>query len=308
MLDWTQYNQFDWTNSKQHPMDQSQRAELEVSTAELLGLSNLDRQSNWGACSPPGRFAQTVVRISTTVSHRFETQALDQKISEIGVKLFKTTADAQRESRKVINFCREQIHQLPGLPNEHIQRTIEAGTSKATMGQRNYVVQEWVSGESLEDCIRRRWPNAPISKTIARSVIEQLIGQIVIPMWSVGTVWWDFRDANFCWDDRNDKLMMIDIDSLAAYADEILSTPDVWTRRDKGRRTALARLYQMTLRILLAQDFGAKSKVALAFKEAWSDQLENALLNLGQHAQYDPAASLQGFLDRLERTGLLGCS
>ena len=60
----------------------------------------------------------------------------------------------------------------------------------------------------------------------------------IIPLWSEGTIWWDIRDANFCWDQAARRLTLIDTDSLAAYADEIQQRPAVWQRREKGPRGA----------------------------------------------------------------------
>src|SRR5262249_11383290 len=114
--------------------------------------------------------------------------------------------------------------------------------------------------------------------------------------------WWDVRDANYCYCTARDRLSLIDVDSLGAYADEILSTPDVWTKRDKGRATALARLRHMTIRLVLAQGVRGRQKVAATLTSVWQEELEPALLRLGKGVDRKPEAvsALQRFLDKLE--------
>lgn len=153
--------------------------------------------------------------------------------------------------------------------------------------------------------MRRHWPIRPIDGAVARLLLEQLIGEVVIPLWSVGTVWWDIRDANYCFDEATGRLTMIDIDSLAAYTDEIIRTPNVWTARDKGRPAALARLRQMTLRILLAQGPVAKATVRRNLYDAWDNELGPALQALGHATDLDGCSAMQRFFDRLETIGLL---
>ncbi|MEO2032574.1 MAG: hypothetical protein ABGZ35_10865 [Planctomycetaceae bacterium] len=303
MLDWGDYERFDWNNAQQEQMHQTERSEIEMFAARVLELADSDRQMTWGSCSPPGRYAATVVRVFPDVKCNFPTPAAAPEITEIGVKIFKTTTGAQREGERAVRSYAGggTFHQLPGLPNQHVQRIIDAGTAATGAGgtKRCFVVLEWIRGETLEDLGRRQWPDDPIHGEIAKSLIRQLFGEIVIPLWSVGTVWWDFRDANYCWNATRNKLTMIDVDSLLDYEDEIVDTPDVWTRRDKGRRTALRRLRNMTLRILVAQarpNNITKAFVKQTLTQAWNDGFETALLALGRNSQHDAQALLQNFL------------
>jgi hypothetical protein len=303
MLDWTSYDEFDWKHTQQHPMGISDRTEVERLVAEVLESSQVQREQAWGRCSPPGRFAATVVHLSHFAEDHHAAAARKLGIDEIGIKVFKTSVDGQREGKKVVQLCRDAIHRRPGLPNDHVQKTIDAGMSCSGDAPRHYVVQQWMAGDTLEDLIRRRWILEPIGGTVARSVLEQLFGGIVIPLWSAGTIWWDFRDANYCWDESNTRLAMIDVDSLAAYADEILYRPSDWSRRNKGRETALSRLRQMTLRILLAQGLTRKAAVARELDDAWNELLRPVLQTLGCDA-YLGTAALEVFLDRLKHAGL----
>ena len=311
-LAWHEYDSFDWAHAQQSPMASEQRLEIEMMAAGILQLSQEDRTKVWGVASPPGRFAATVLHIASGVSHSYQAQAMMCGIADIGVKIFKTTTDARREAQRVLPFHRTLVHRLPGLPTDHVQKTLGGGRQRDGQGaERDFVVQEWVRGETLEVLVRRTWPGEPIDGADVQSILAQLFAGIIIPLWSEGTVWWDVRDANYCWDAYSQRLILIDIDALSAYIDEILQTPTVWTRRDKGRVTALTRLRGLVLRLLLAQGFKTKKQVETMLGEAWQAELEPALNALGR----DPArkserkaaalAALQQFCEQLDRAALL---
>lgn len=184
-----------------------------------------------------------------------------------------------------------------------MQQSLEAGYRLGLDGaERAFVILEWVPGESLEDLIRRHWPTTPVSAEVARSVLAQLLGDIIIPLWAAGTIWWDIRDANYCYSPQSGRLTLIDLDSLAAYADEILQTPQVWTRRDKGQATALARLRQLCIRVLLAQGGSNRKRITATFSQLWESELEPVLSTLGKPGQQKAVAvtALERFLDQLE--------
>jgi hypothetical protein len=285
-LDWRHYDGFDWASAQQSPMRADERAEIEILAANLMGVSRDDRLEGWGIASPPGRFAATVIQILLNIRHRYLDQASARQIAAVGVKIFKTNGDALREAKRVLPFHHEQVHKLPGLPNDLVQKSLGGGIHRNNRGvARYYFIQEWVPGDTLEALLRRKWSSAPADVDCVRSILEQLFLKIIIPLWSEGTIWWDIREANYCWDEALGKLQLIDIDSLAAYADEILKTPDVWERRDKGRKVALARLRQMTLRLLIAPRLGAKRKIQSQLVALWNSDLEPALNALGRDPQ-----------------------
>ena len=78
----------------------------------------------------------------------------------------------------------------------------------------------------------------------ARQLLNDLFEGIIIPLWSAGTIWFDIRAGNFCVTERDGKqrLVLIDTDSLLAYAEEIIETPQVFTKRNHGKLTALKRI------------------------------------------------------------------
>jgi hypothetical protein len=300
---WGSYETFDWAGSRQEPMTPAEREETVSLAAEILGVDESEHQSNWGDASPPGRFAATVIRVATGLEHRYSERARVAGFAEIGVKLFKANSDALREARRVVPFHGKDLARLPGWPNAHVQQSLDAGWRRDPRGkERAYVVQQWVAGESLEDLLRRHWPREGVAGNTIRSILAQLLGEIVIPLWARGTLWWDFRDANVCHDASQDRLTLIDVDSLGAYAEEILETPHEWARRDKGRATALSRLRQMSLRLLLAPGRLKKKAIENALSRAWVGELEPVLLRLGHDARVgeDAPAALNRFLEQLE--------
>lgn len=298
MLDWSHYDRwFLGRNSQQHPLNESERTVLEAVAADIAGVPAVGRRTIWGRCSPPGRFAATVIWLSEPSSHRFADSAAAHGIDDVGLKLFKTTADATRQGRKTVDFSTSLLPRLPGLPNDHVQRVITAGEWHDCGAARHFVVQEWVQGHTLEELHARTRPSQPPDTRLVRALVEQLFSAIVVPLWSAGTVWWDIRDANFCWNPATERLTMIDVDSLAAYAEEAIAGHR-WVRRDKGRSTALRRLRAMTWRILRAQQASC-SVTASRFDRAWDD-LEPALRTVGKSFDTRPAEAIARFLDRLQ--------
>lgn len=309
-VDWHAYDRFDWSHSRQAPMGERERATLADMVAELLALPPDDRLRVWGAASPPGRYAATVVQVGRGIPHRYQECAATRGLDAIGVKIFKTTEEARRQGQRLLSFHRGTVRCLPGLPNTHVQASLTAGTIRDREGaERHFVIQEWVAGDTLDHWLRH-WIVHPIDGGQVRSLLRQLFGKIIIPLWGVGTIWWDVRAANFCYAEHHDQLTLIDIDSLAAYASEILATPDVWERREKGRATALARLRQLAIRLVLAQPHGTRPKTTIeaSVREIWQRELEPALRSLGRGPEHvvDSLAGLDAFLDRLAARELLG--
>ncbi|MBV8406877.1 MAG: hypothetical protein JOY64_04545 [Alphaproteobacteria bacterium] len=310
-IDWTAYDSFAWSKAKQSPMDDGQKAAIAQCAADILALAADERQQAWGQASPPGRFAATVIRVPPGVAHAFKASAAEEGIDEIGLKLFKTTRDAEREAAKVLVFHMGELKRLPGIPNPLVQRSLAAGMyGEGTGRARGYVVQEWVQGATLEDWLRTCWPIHPPDGDSVCNIIEQLFDGIIIPLWHAGTVWWDIRDANFCYCEQRQVLRMIDVDSLGAYAREILGQNGRWDAREKGRATALARLRRACVRLLCAQADAPKGRIENALHEAWASILEPELRLLGIKANGDRAAraALGAFIGALKRMRLDGCA
>jgi hypothetical protein len=229
-------------------------------------------------------------------------------VDDVGIKIFKCTSDARREVRKLIPFHLFDLTRLPGIPNQHALCSLHAGILTDTAGaERGFIVQEWATGATLDE-----WAAAGkagmLTGTQLPTLVCQLFLGIIIPLWHKGTIWWDIRDANFVFCDRRNWLTMIDADSLAAYSGEILDAPTKWDAREKGRRTALARLRQMMVRLVVAYSGTAKGNSETEVRAAWTELLEPALQCLGRKPGQDEIcrSGVDGFIRRLEKSGLLG--
>jgi hypothetical protein len=98
---------------------------------------------------------------------------------------------------------------------------------------------------------------------------------ILIPLWSVGTIWWDIRDDNYCLTPHGARrrLVMIDTDSLIAYAKEIVETPEVFTRRDHTKKRAMQRVKTIVEKLAWSPFLGLNvpRKEAVRLKNVISD-------------------------------------
>jgi hypothetical protein len=292
-VDWTAYDTFDWAASQQSPLPPGERATLADLVAQILCLPDSTRATVWGAASPPGRFAATVVRVETGLLPP-DWRERAASIPAIGVKVFKTTSDARREADRLLPFHRTQLSRLPGIPHPRVQRSLGSGQDQG----RSWLVLEWLPGVGLDVWRSRFTRQAPAPLPVVRSLIEQLLGEIVLPLWSGGLIWWDFRDANCCVD-PDGRLALLDVDSLAAYADEILTTLEVWTQRDRGRSTSEGRLRNMTWRLLQAARWSGKKREA-AFRAAWNAHVAPTLAGIGRTVSLEQGlAGLQTFLEAL---------
>ena len=228
-LKWKYYDEFFNQPRDQQQIDKNTKLEIERIAAEILHLDAQTMKSNWGSCSPPGVFAQTVVRVESSTPHRFS--GICQK-KAIGLKIFK-----KGKGRKLVLDHKHLRNKLPGLPNDFVQEVYDAGEHNDTF----YLVQEWVAGNSLENFLANQTPTTP---EVAIQLLSDFFEGILLPLWSAGTIWWDIRAGNFCVTERDGKqrLVLIDTDSLLAYAEEIIETPHVFTKRNHGKVTALKRI------------------------------------------------------------------
>ena len=228
-LNWKNYDEYFNHPRDQQQIDENTKLEIERIAAEILSIDDETLKSTWGSCSPPGVFAQTVVRVESAIPHRF-TGVCQNKA--IGLKIFKNG-----KGRKLVLSHKHLRNKLPGLPNELVQGVYDAGEHNDTF----YLVQEWVEGNSLENFLASQTHTTP---DVAQQLISDLFQGIIIPLWSAGTIWWDIRAGNFCVTERDSKqrLVLIDTDSLLAYAEEIIETPQVFTKRNHGKVTALKRI------------------------------------------------------------------
>jgi hypothetical protein len=121
-IKWIHYDEYFNHPRDQQQIDENTKLEIERIAAEILGLDDETLKSNWGSCSPPGVFAQTVVRVESAIPHRF-TGVCQNKV--IGLKIFK-----KGKGRKLVLSHKHLRNKLPGLPNDFVQEVYDAGEHK----------------------------------------------------------------------------------------------------------------------------------------------------------------------------------
>jgi hypothetical protein len=230
MLNWKPYDQHTWENSDQRPFNATEKKHFEQLAGKILWLPGVEMQDCWGTVCPPGRNA-AVIRVHPDVRHRFERNGL----REVGLKIF-NLVDGKVMWPSVFKFHDGQRGKLPGLPNAQVQEVLACGTHPDGVGsERGYLVQQWVEGTALDQKIE-----AGLTADETLQIIDDLFLKIIIPLWGVGTSWWDVRDSNYVVTPAG-QLVMIDSDSVGAYADEIVETPTVFAKRNRGSITAMIR-------------------------------------------------------------------
>ena len=234
-LDWSHYDEYFNIQREQTILADPGKRELETLGAEILQLDPGVSSQVWGACSPPGVSAQTVVQVPGSIPHRFS--ALSEG-KAVGLKVFKTERGVGAPPQAAVADSHLHLRpRLPGLPSPFVQQVYTAGEHR----ERYYLVQEWIEGESLGDVLDR---GDTLTVSEARGFIRDLFEGILIPLWSVGTIWWDIRDDNYCLQAHGKarRLVMIDTDSLVAYAKEIVETPECFEKRDRIKGRAMQRV------------------------------------------------------------------
>ena len=264
-LIWDTYDEYFNLPRDQQQIDDNRKIEIERIAGEILHLDAQTIKSNWGSCSPPGVFAQTVVRVESSIPHRF-TGICQNK--PLGLKIFKNG-----KGRKLVHGHKHSRSKLPGLPNELVQGVYDADEHNGTF----YLVQEWIAGDSMENILKNE---TPLTMEAARQLLSDLLEGILLPLWSAGTIWWDIRAGNFCVTERDGKqrLVLIDTDSLLAYAEEIIETPLVFTKRNHGKVTALKRIKTIVtdlVMLTIPEDKlrGSKTKLELQIKSILNETL-----------------------------------
>jgi hypothetical protein len=216
-------------------MEETAKQAVETRGAEILQLDPKSLEGVWGLCFPPGVSAETVIRVCGATPHRFSDLS---KGKAVGLKLFKPKSGPGSPRQSEVAHAHVHLRRLlPGLPSPFVQEVYCADEQDG----RYYLVQEWIEGECLGEVIDR---GDVLSIGEVRGFIRDLFEGILIPLWSEGTIWWDIRDENYCLTPHGNgrRLVMIDTDSLVAYAKEIVETPDSFNRRDRIKKRAMQRV------------------------------------------------------------------
>jgi len=250
-LDWRKYDAY--TGKQKGLLDVVAKAELERLARKILNIHPADAKQQWGEVYAPGRYA-TVIHVFPGIHH-----GLVRKAREIGFKVFnQNPKDGLKWGPRLLEFHDKQRAKMPGLPNSRVQEVIKTGsvTTPDSLTHR-YLIQKWIAGDTLDKLIERGITQAEILR-----VLDDLFNKLIIPLWSAGTVWWDFRQNNMVLTPKR-ELYLIDSDVLEACAKEILSTPPCsYFQRNRKTKEALRRYRSWMLKPMLANCLGAKGKRA----------------------------------------------
>lgn len=229
MLNWKPYNNHHWAKSKQKPLNNQEKKKFEQMAANTLLIPFCETGECWGTVHPPGRNA-IVIQVRPEWRHQYSHYRLP-----IGLKIY-NLKDGKVMWPSIRRFHQDHRPQMRGLPNAHVQEVLACGTTKGTDGiERGYLVQQWIDGVALDQKIKA----GPTTNEVLQ-ITDDLFQEIIIPLWSHGSSWWDVRPSNYVVTPSG-RLFMIDSDTVGGYADEIIQTPEVFTQRNNGTRTAMKR-------------------------------------------------------------------
>src|SRR5205823_7978753 len=122
---------------------------------------------------------------------------------------------------------------LPTIAGARVQRVVEAGYWCAAGGApRGYVVLQYVPGQTLEAVLAAAAGGMlPVGMARSRRMIGSFLYDVLIPTWSAGYRFWDFRAANLVVGPE-DAVSLIDLDMLAKMIDEWVAGEGAWAERD----------------------------------------------------------------------------
>jgi len=253
----------------------------------MLGLDQAVKPSVWGECSKPGCYGLTVIRLPATLAHRWNPKAQQA----IGLKVFHLDGFGGRKAESLVKFHLNVRPRYPGLPHPQVQEVLDGGQLSRRLpdesGQRWYLVQEWIEGETWDQWLERRL----ITPEDGVQLLNSLFGGIILPLWSAGVIWWDIRACNYCvrWRGGGHEVVMIDTDSLEPYHKEILETPAEHSIRDAKKGTGVKRLRTMIdeLSKAVMSHLNPTGRTRAAPKASSSQEVADFLQRLSSHGALD---------------------
>jgi hypothetical protein len=253
-IDWRFYNEQRQKRGLQ-ALDEATARVLEDFAADNLQLGRDARASEWGRAEGYGLYSAAVIRTNLGIQHPFR-----DVCESVAIKIFHSAAD------KVIQFQREVFPRIWQLP---LQKTLHGGIATNQTGKRRgYLVLEFVEGMPLDQLVAG--PTLPAQ--VLENLLREFLQGCLIPLWASSYRFWDFRPANLVVKTPGTQMVMIDTDTLAAAAEEILNRGDDWTQRNQWERLAFQRLPGQIAAILR----GANTQPAAALRRASKQALKQS--------------------------------
>ncbi len=181
-IQWARYDEwFSWKEkTNQLPMSESERKDIEDTIYNFLKLDMQDRGTFWSEASPPGRYAATVLHIRNDVHHCYHQYAAESGLGDLGIKIFKHTPDAMREAKRMIQFHRGILKQMPGFTKAHAQRSLTAEevpiqNGKSLLFSMDLEFQEDLDNRNSSERLRRQFEdnNIQLSQNVIIGIEEE---------------------------------------------------------------------------------------------------------------------------------------
>ena len=226
-IDWIQIDQKRQSLGKA-PYDPQLKAELEHEVADILGISQSDRESPWGAAVGYGCRSLALIAPNGAVQHKFS------KHGAVQVKVFQGRGKPGK-AKDFLRYHGTDFPQLESLRNPRIQQSIQAGSFKSVV---HYAVLSYHPGALLRDFL-----DAPtvLPKAEALEILLDLFKAVWIPLWASGLRFKDCHPGNFILT-PDKRIVMIDSEQMRKDLHELLETPTDWTQRDKHELSAIKKL------------------------------------------------------------------
>ena len=243
-----------------------------------------------------GARTRAVLATRDGVHHRFR-----DKQPQVVVKLYKGKGNTEG-SKQYQLYHQDWFHQIAALAkNHHIQQSVSGGVME-DVGP--YAILQYVDGEELAV----RLDQKGLSLEVAGAILYDILGNIWIPLWSVGLRFKDCHAGNFV-AAPDGRITMIDTEQMRKDAEELLYRPNDWTQRDKHQESGLARLPRLVQRIILATEpqEGSAAILRKVKSAVVRSNLLVALRQLGKKPGADEAvvSASNEFLSTLRSEGLI---
>jgi len=218
-----------------------------------------------------GARTRAVLATRPGISHR-----LADRQERVLVKLYKGDGSTVGSGQYQQYHQRDFHGFAPLTSNSHVQQSLEGGVHP---GVGPYAVLQFVEGQELAVLLEE----STITSHQARQIIEDILLEIWIPLWTEGLRFKDCHPGNFVVT-AQDRVVMTDTEQMRKDLDERLHRPSEWTQRDKHERAGLSRLPGLLQRIILGANRGlSKAGVLRDVKSALaSTGLPDCLHHLGR--------------------------
>jgi hypothetical protein len=195
-IDWSKYlAYFSQIKTRQTPISEDRRTEIEDLLVEVLELSGPDCPRYLGKAGGFGNGTEVVVHLNATPRSGTLGNLAAEFTGPLAIRVMRKDKGAD-----AISFFQQRAKTgdpLNGPEHVHFQRSLGV----IQRGGYNLVIHEWVPGETLEWLRTNYWNTRPLSGDAAQEILRQIVVGVVIPSWATASdtsgVLWDIRDANF---------------------------------------------------------------------------------------------------------------